>query len=68
MLDAGWSDVNDLFKIIPGMDMEEITGYARKMGIGLILWTQALTIEKQMEQALKQFKKWDIKISNDRFY
>jgi alpha-glucosidase len=62
MLDAGWSDVNDLFNITPGMDMDEISGYAAKKGIGLILWTQALTIEKQMEQALKQFKKWDIKI------
>ncbi|TAL59106.1 MAG: glycoside hydrolase family 97 protein, partial [Bacteroidetes bacterium] len=62
MLDAGWSDVNDLFKITPGMDMEEITGYAKKKGIGLILWTQAMTIEKQMDEALQQFKKWDIKI------
>jgi alpha-glucosidase len=62
MLDAGWSDVNDLFKITPGMDMDEITRYAREKGIGLILWTQALTIEKQMDQALQQFKKWDIKI------
>lgn len=62
MLDAGWSDVNDLFKITPEMDMEEITGYAKQKGIGLILWTQALTIERQMEQAFEQFKKWDIKI------
>jgi alpha-glucosidase len=44
------------------MDMEEITGYAKQKGIGLILWTQAMTIEKQMEQAFQQFKKWDIKI------
>ena len=62
MLDAGWSDVNDLFKITPGMDMEEITAYATRKGIGLILWTQALTIEKQMDLALQQFKKWGIKI------
>ncbi|NSW93993.1 MAG: glycoside hydrolase family 97 catalytic domain-containing protein, partial [Bacteroidales bacterium] len=62
MLDAGWSDVNDLFKINPDMDMEEITGYAEKKGVGLILWTQALTIEGQMEQAFQQFKKWGIKI------
>lgn len=62
MLDAGWSDVNDLFKITPGMDMDEITGYAKQNGIGLILWTQAMTLEKQMESALRQFKKWDIKI------
>jgi alpha-glucosidase len=62
MLDAGWSDVNDLFKITPEMDMDEITSYARQKGIGLILWTQALTLERQMDEALEQFKKWDIKI------
>lgn len=62
MLDAGWSDVNDLFKITPEMDMEQITSYARQKGVGLILWTQALTLERQMEQAFVQFKKWDIKI------
>jgi alpha-glucosidase len=62
MLDAGWSDVNDLRRITKGMDMDEITGYAKKKGIGLILWTQALTIERQMDEAFKQFKKWDIKI------
>ena len=62
MLDAGWSDVNDLFKITPGMDMDEITSYAKQKGIGLILWTQAMTIERQMDKALQQFKKWDIKI------
>lgn len=62
MLDAGWSDVNDLFKINPEMDMDEITRYAREKGIGLILWTQALTLDRQMTQAMEQFKKWGIKI------
>lgn len=62
MLDAGWSDNNDLFKVNPEMDMEDITRYAKEKGIGLILWTQALTIERQMQQAMEQFKKWGIKI------
>jgi len=62
MLDAGWSDVNDLFAITPEMDMEKITSYAREKGIGLILWTQALTLERQMERALRQFKAWDIAV------
>jgi alpha-glucosidase len=44
------------------MDMEVITSYAKSKGIGLILWTQALTIESQMVKAFEQFKKWDIKI------
>jgi alpha-glucosidase len=62
MLDAGWSDPNDLFKITPGMDMEAITRYAKEKRIGLILWTEALTLDRQMNEAMEQFKKWDIKI------
>lgn len=62
MLDAGWSDNNDLFKTNPNMDMEEITHYAKENSIGLILWTQALTMERQMPQAMEQFKKWGIQI------
>lgn len=62
MLDAGWSDVNDLFRITPEMDMETISTYAQDKGIGLILWTQAMTLERQMDEAFEQFRKWDIKI------
>lgn len=62
MLDAGWSDVNDLFSIRPGMDMEKITSYAQQKGVGLILWTQASTIERQWKAILPQFKKWGIRI------
>lgn len=62
MLDAGWSDVNDLFSITPGMDMEEITSYAQQKGIGLILWTQAVTLDIQMEEAFQRFRDWGIKV------
>jgi len=62
MLDAGWSDVNDLFSITPGMDMVEITQYARQKNVGLILWTQASTIERQWHEIMPVFKEWDIKI------
>lgn len=62
MLDAGWSDVNDLRKINPDMDMEAITQYARKKGVGLILWTQALTFERQAKEVLGIFQAWDIKV------
>lgn len=62
MLDAGWSDVNDLLAITPEMDMEEITRYATEKGVGLILWTQASTIERQWKAILPIFKRWGIKI------
>jgi alpha-glucosidase len=62
MLDAGWSDPGDLFKINPAMDMDSISGYAKESGIGLILWTEAMTLDRQMDSAMQQFKKWDIKV------
>ncbi len=62
MLDAGWSDPADLFKITPGMDMDSITGYAKESGKGLILWTEAMTLDRQMDSAMEQFRQWDVKI------
>ncbi|WP_353719418.1 glycoside hydrolase family 97 protein [Dyadobacter sp. 676] len=60
MMDAGWSDNNDLFRINPDIDMEEIVAYARSKGIGISMWTLALTLEKQLEPALEQFSKWGV--------
>jgi alpha-glucosidase len=60
MLDAGWSDVKDLFKINPDIDMNELVAYARKSDIRLMLWTLCSTLDKQLDSALKQFNKWGI--------
>lgn len=60
MMDAGWSDNNDLFKINPGIDMEEIAAYARKQNVKLSMWTLAMTLDKQLEPALEQFNKWGV--------
>lgn len=60
MLDAGWSDVKDLFKINPEIDMTELAGYANKNNIRLMLWTLYATLDKQLDSALKQFNKWGI--------
>ncbi len=60
MMDAGWSDNNDLFKINPAINMEEISAYAREKNIGLSMWTLALTLDRQLEPALEQFNKWGV--------
>lgn len=60
MLDAGWSDYTDLFKIKPGMNMEELASYARSKGIKLSMWTLASTLNRQLDSALLQFKKWGV--------
>jgi alpha-glucosidase len=60
MMDAGWSDYKDLFKINPDLDMDEISRYARSKGVKLSMWTLSLTLDKQLEPALQQFQKWGV--------
>jgi alpha-glucosidase len=60
LMDAGWSDNNDLFSITPGIDMDEITSYAKSQGIKIGMWTLAMTLDKQLEPALEQFNKWGV--------
>jgi alpha-glucosidase len=60
MMDAGWSETTDLFKINPDLDMDEISSYAKANGISLSMWTLASTLDRQLEPALKQFKKWGV--------
>jgi alpha-glucosidase len=60
MMDAGWSDYKDLFKINPAINMDEIAAYASEKNIKLSMWTLAMTLDKQLEPALEQFNKWGV--------
>lgn len=61
MLDAGWSDYNDLFKITPELDLNEIAVYAKEKNIHLILWTLSMTLDRQLEDAMKMFNRLGVK-------
>lgn len=61
MLDAGWSDVKDLFKITPGMNLDTIAEYARKKNVSLILWTLSMTLDRQLDSAMQQFQRWGVR-------
>jgi alpha-glucosidase len=58
--DAGWSDYKDLFKLNPALNIDSLAGYAKSKGIGLGMWTLALTLDRQLDSALLQFKKWGV--------
>jgi alpha-glucosidase len=60
MMDAGWSDNNDLFKITPSVSMDTLVSYSKEKGIKLSLWTLAMTLDRQLDSALNQFNKWGI--------
>ncbi len=60
MIDAGWSDVRNLFKINPQINMDTLVAYAKLRGVGISLWTLSMTLDRQLDSALKQFKKWGV--------
>lgn len=60
MMDAGWSDPLDLFHINPDLQMDTLAAYAREKGVGLSLWTLALTLDRQLDSALEQFNRWGV--------
>jgi alpha-glucosidase len=61
LFDAGWSSVTNLFELTPAMDMNYLTSYAKEKGVGLVLWTSAYALSRQMQEGLDKFKAWGIK-------
>lgn len=60
MMDAGWSDNSDLFKINPDINMDTLVEYAREKGIKISMWTLSHTLDKQLDRALDRFNKWGV--------
>lgn len=60
MMDAGWSDYKDLFNINPAINMDTLAAYAKAKGVKISMWTDAATLNRQLDSALKQFKKWGV--------
>lgn len=61
ILDEGWSDTTDLFKVNPDLNMEELLNYSREKNVGIILWVVWKTLDKQLQPALDLFEKWGVK-------
>ncbi|PKP35053.1 MAG: alpha-glucosidase [Bacteroidetes bacterium HGW-Bacteroidetes-17] len=61
IMDEGWYVLGDLTKIVPEINMDEITSYAKSKGVGVILWVVWKTLDDQLEESLAQFDKWGIK-------
>jgi alpha-glucosidase len=60
MMDAGWSDNLDLFKINPDINMDTLVAYAKEKGIKISMWTLAQTLNRQLDSALDRFNKWGV--------
>jgi alpha-glucosidase len=61
LFDDGWSPKDDLLHEVPGLNMAEVTAYAKTKGVEVMLWVFWHAVQKQWDQAFDQFEKWGIK-------
>jgi alpha-glucosidase len=61
ILDEGWYKLGNVLDVVPEINMEELTSYARQKNVGIILWVIWKTFDEQFLPALDQFQKWGIK-------
>ena len=61
ILDEGWYKLGNLLDVVPEMNIAELTEYGRQKKVGIILWVVWKTLDDQLEPALNQFQKWDVK-------
>ncbi len=61
LFDDGWCPKEDLLSPIEGLDMEEVTSYAKTRGVDVMLWVIWHALEKQWDQAFDLFEKWGVK-------
>ena len=61
LFDDGWCDKSDLLHEMEGLNMAEVTSYAKTKGVDVMLWVIWHTLERQWNEAFDQFEKWGVK-------
>lgn len=60
MLDAGWSDLFDLTKINPQIDIQELVNYGKSKNVGVFLWCVAHTLLTHIDEYMKTLSDWGV--------
>jgi alpha-glucosidase len=61
ILDEGWYKLGNVLEVVPEINMEELTAYAKQKNVGIILWVVWKTLDDQLIPALDQFERWGVK-------
>jgi alpha-glucosidase len=61
ILDEGWYKLGNVVEVVPEINMEELSAYAKQKNVGIILWVVWKTLDDQLEPALDQFAAWGVK-------
>ena len=62
ILDEGWSQQGpeNLLKVVPEINMQELSDYAKSKNVSLILWMTSAALEANFDEAFEQCAKWNI--------
>ncbi len=60
MLDAGWSDHNDITKMNGTVDVPELVRYGKEKGVKVWIWLLGSHVDRQMDEAFPVFEKWGV--------
>ncbi len=58
--DAGWSKPTTPLAVTPGLDVPGLVREARGKGLGVVLWTLALAVDRQMDAVMDQLQGWGV--------
>ena len=58
LFDEGWSGKNDLLTLNPNVDMPYLCAYASEKGVGVCLWSNWVTMDRQLIEALDLMSSW----------
>ncbi len=63
ILDEGWSEAGpaNLLKVVPALNIAELSEYAKSKNVDLILWATAAALEANFDAAFEQAAKWNVK-------
>ncbi|WP_224999919.1 glycoside hydrolase family 97 protein [Cesiribacter sp. SM1] len=61
LLDEGWATSEDIMKIVPEINLQEIIDYAKQKNVGIWLWGGWLPLSKKTDEALSTYSKMGVK-------
>lgn len=60
LVDAGWSEPNDITKMNGKVDIPELVKYAAAKGVRVWIWLYYKSTDSQMEEAFPLYEKWGV--------
>ncbi|RAW00953.1 glycoside hydrolase family 97 protein [Pseudochryseolinea flava] len=61
LLDEGWATSEDIMKIVPEINLQEIIDYGKQKNVGVWLWGGWLPLDKKTDLALSTYSKMGVK-------